>query len=226
MTTQLMPERLANPPPFAMDLIDADRTVGWIIGDTVGFRGFGDATEAAHAAWIAHRTLARRLARTHGTRPVPIDTEPLALRPHTAGASDVILASDRPIGVLLWPGTRSRSGDTFGFELVVPPPTTELQRRAMAYRLYRTLRKSGVRWAMWRPEAQAPAPPVSELAGAPIVEPVEMVRRPRRSAWPRGTATFRWLRDQLRLTRDAIAGTGSAVRHHRPRTQLEAMSHD
>ena len=58
MTTQLVPDRLALPPPFDFDLIDADRSVGWITGETVGFRGFADETEATHAAWIAHRTLA------------------------------------------------------------------------------------------------------------------------------------------------------------------------
>ena len=32
-------------------------------------------------------------------------------------------------------------------------PLTELETRAMAYLMYRTLRKSGTRWALWRPEA-------------------------------------------------------------------------
>src|SRR3954467_8929632 len=77
MTTQLMRDMLAHPPPFEMDLMDANRAVGWIVGDTIGFRGFGDETEATHAAWVAHRTLARRPSRTHRTRPGPVDLEPL-----------------------------------------------------------------------------------------------------------------------------------------------------
>ena len=80
MTTQLAPDRLALPPPLDLDLVDAGRAAGWIADNAVGFRGFGDETEAAHAAWVAHRTIARRLARTHGTRPVPVDIEPLAIQ--------------------------------------------------------------------------------------------------------------------------------------------------
>jgi hypothetical protein len=151
MTTQLAPDRLALPPPLDLDLVDAGRTTGWIADNAVGFRGFGDATEAVHAAWVAHRTLARRLARTHGGRPVPVDTEPLELQ--RVDGKEMILASGRPIANLIRPGPGSRSGvDSFGFELSIPTPITELQVRAKAYLMYRTLRKSGIRWAMWRPE--------------------------------------------------------------------------
>ena len=153
MTVQLMPDRLAQPPPLEMDLIDADRVVGWIVGDTVGFQGFGDETEAAHAAWVAHGTLARRLARGRGTPEVPVDTEWLALRRSSAGDAEVILASGRPIARLIRAGSDSRAGDSFGFELTVPPPATELQ-FGVAYLIYRALRQSGVRWGMWLPAVQ------------------------------------------------------------------------
>ena len=76
MTTHLGPSRLSLPPPLELDLVDAGRAVGWIVDNAVGFRGFGDETEAAHAAWVAHRAIARKLARTHATRPVPVDIEP------------------------------------------------------------------------------------------------------------------------------------------------------
>lgn len=152
MTTQLAPDRLGLPPPLAMDLVDAGRTAGWIAGETVGFRGFTNETEAAHAAWVAHRTLARRLARTHNVRSVPVDIEPLAIQ-QVEGKS-VIAASGKPIAELIRPGSDSRSGvDSFGFELSLPAPITDLETRAIAYLIYRTLRKSGVRWGMWRPEA-------------------------------------------------------------------------
>src|SRR5690606_22170706 len=127
-----------------LDLIDAGRAVGWIIDHTVGFRGFADEMDAAHAAWVAHRTLSRRLALTHGTRPVPVDTEPLALE--RRGHEEAILASGRPIAVLVRPGAASASGsDSFGFEIRIPPPADELRVRAMANLIYRTLRKSGIR---------------------------------------------------------------------------------
>ena len=108
MTTHLASDRLDLPPPIDLTLVDADRMAGWIAGDVVGFRGFGDETEATHAAWVARRTLARRLARTHGIRPVPVDIEPLAL--HHVEGKETILASGRPIADLIRPGPDSRSG--------------------------------------------------------------------------------------------------------------------
>lgn len=146
MTTQLSPEHLALPPPLGLDLVDAGTPVGWIADDTVGFRGFADETNAAHGAWVAHRTLSRRLARTHDTPVVPAYTEPVALQ--RRGDQEVILASGRPIAVLKRPGGDGASGpDTFGFEIRVPPPADALRVRSMAYLMYRTLRKSGLRWA-------------------------------------------------------------------------------
>jgi hypothetical protein len=151
MTTQLVPDRLALPPPLELDLVDAGRATGWIADNAVGFRGFGDETEAAHAAWVAHRTVARRLARTHGGRPVPVDIEPLAIQ--RVDGTEMILASGRPIASLVRPGPDSRSGvDSFGFELLIPAAVTELEARALAYLVYRTLRRSGIRWALWRPD--------------------------------------------------------------------------
>jgi hypothetical protein len=142
MTTQLAPDRLALPPPLDLGLVDAGRTPGWIADTAVGFRGFGDETEAAHAAWVAHRTIARRLARTHGKRPVPVDIEPLAIQ--RIEAREMILASGRPIAALVRPRPASRSGvDSFGFELLIPTPTSELQVRAMAYLIYRTTAQVG-----------------------------------------------------------------------------------
>ena len=175
MTTLLAPDRLALPPPLDLDLVDAGRAAGWIADNAVGFRGFGDETEAAHAAWVAHRTIARRLARTHATRPVPVDIEPLAI--HRIEGSEMILASGRPIAALVRPGPDSRSGvDSFGFELMIPTPTTELETRAIAYLVYRTLRKSGIRWAMWRPGV----PTANETSTAPtsvetVIEPTQRI---------------------------------------------------
>ena len=149
MTTQLSSEHLGLPPPLELDLVDAGRTVGWIASDTVGFHGFAGEEEAAHAAWVAHRTLARQIARTHGGRPVPVDTEPLSLQ--RSGERELILASGRPIATLVRPGAEDASGpDSVGFEIRIPDPADELRVRSLAYLMYRTLRKSGIRWALWR----------------------------------------------------------------------------
>lgn len=144
MTTQLSPERLAVPPPSTLHLNDAERTVGWINGDRVGFRGFATDEEAAHAAWVAYRTIRRRLARSHGLRPIPIGTEPLALQRD----SDrwLIVASGGPIATLVEPDRAVTDDASYGFELAIPQPADEVLARAMAHLIYRTLRKSGVRW--------------------------------------------------------------------------------
>jgi hypothetical protein len=142
------PDHLGLPPPLALDLTDTGRRVGWVEGDTIGFRGFGSEVEAAHAARVAHRTIARRLARQHGGRSVLVDTEPLALE--RRGDTERVLASGLPIATLLRPGPESRSGpDHFGFELRIPGRADELTMRSMSYLAYRTLRESGLRWAMW-----------------------------------------------------------------------------
>lgn len=150
MTTMLSPERLAVPPPRiprrqVMDLMDADQRVGWINGDRVGFRGFATEEEAAHAAWVAYRTMTRRLARSHNLRPLPIGSEPLALR--RDGRHELIVASSGPVATLVRPDVEGSNGDgSFGFELSIPQPADEVLVRALAHLVYRTLRKSGVRW--------------------------------------------------------------------------------
>src|SRR3712207_3690097 len=141
------PDRLGVPPPLKLDLVDSGRVVGWIAGNVVGFRGFGDEVEAAPAAWVASRTLTRRLARQDGRRPIPVDTEPLALQ--RRGDEEVILASRQTIGTLVRPRADSPSGpDSFGFEISIPLPADELRGRGLAHLIYRTLRKSGLRWAL------------------------------------------------------------------------------
>jgi hypothetical protein len=173
MTTQLAPNSMSLPPPSSLelDLLDGDRAVGWITGSAVGFRGFANETEAAHAAWVAYRALTRRLARRHGGRPAPIDVEPLAIA--RDADRETILASDRPIATLVRPSTHSRSGpETFGFEIPVPVAADELAMRSKAYLMYRTLRKSGLRWAMWdKRRAVTPRPAVARRQPASVPAP-------------------------------------------------------
>ena len=158
MTTQLMPNSMSLPPPVELALHDGDHHVGWVSDGALGFRGFADETEAVSAAWMAHRTVSQQLARRDGQRPVPIDVEPLAIV--RRGDDEMILASARPIGRLLRPAADSRSGpDSFGFEVPLPL-ADELDLRSAAHLIYRTLRRSGIRWALWRREAN-PRGPVS-----------------------------------------------------------------
>lgn len=151
-----IPAHMPEPPPAAPGLTDVPARVGWVEGSRIGFRGFGDEAEAMHAAWIAHRTLARRLALRAGRRPIPVDTERLEL--DRSREPERILAGGQSIATLLRPGDASRSGPhSFGFELRVPELADEKAMRATAYVLYRTLRRTGVRWAIWaRPRRSEP----------------------------------------------------------------------
>jgi hypothetical protein len=165
MTKHLAASHLGLPPPAQWNLYDADRAVGWITERTVGFLGFADQTEAVHAAWVAYRALARRLARERAARPVPIETEPLSIWRH--GDRELILAGGRAIATLVRAGENGPGGaDAFAFEVGIPQPADELRVRAMAHLMYRTLRKSGVRWALWRPATRDTIPSAtSEING-------------------------------------------------------------
>lgn len=175
------PQAGVPPPPLDIELVDAGRTVGWIADARIGFRGFASDTEAVHAAWVAWRELERRAARRFGVRPVPVDAEPLSIRRSHNG--ETILAGSRPIGILLRPGADARTGrDAFAFELQLPASTGELALRAKAYVIYRGLRKSGVRWALWRPVVTPPPATITETSSAraslersPIAEAVAAV---------------------------------------------------
>ena len=149
MTMRFAPNSMSLPPPATdLELFDGARLVGWVRGRAVGFRGFASESEAASAAWVAHTTLARRLARRNGGATPPVEVEPLSLLPD--GERALILAGDRPIATLVPPSADSLSGpDSFGFEIQVPVPAGELFMRSLAYGVYRTLRKSGARWARW-----------------------------------------------------------------------------
>jgi hypothetical protein len=142
---------MALPPPSGLELIDGDRVVGWIADRSFGFGGFGSEAEAAGAAWVAYRSVARRLAQRAGKRQIPIDVEPLTLT--WQGDRPVILASNREIAALVPPGRDGRTdANSFGFELEVPGSADELTLRSLSHMVYRTLRRSGVRWTMWLPD--------------------------------------------------------------------------
>lgn len=200
MTTELMRDTVVHPPSSHFDLVDAGRAVGWIAGDTIGFRGFNDETEATHAAWIAHRTLARRIARSHGMRLVPIDIEPLSLRRSDDGTTDVILASNRPIATLIRPESHPRAADSFGFELTVPSKMSEFELRGVAYLMYRTLRRSGVQWGLWRRDPRTRTEAAERRTRAAENPSHEPTPSPSRSRWTLAARPIQWVRDRLRLT--------------------------
>src|ERR1051326_2123925 len=120
------------PPPVMVDLSDANQRVGWIRGDTLGFRGFADASEASQNAWVARRRLMRRHARRRGGSLAPDARVAIALQ--TIGGRERILADNELVATLVRPGADSLSGpDSFGFELELPTGGGEISARASAY---------------------------------------------------------------------------------------------
>ena len=184
MNTNLIPNHLPEPPPvsrhdFELDLLDGDRRLGRITPRAIAFTGFANETEAAHAAWVAYRALARRLARRDGRRPVPIDTEPLRLITENDGR--IIYGSRDRVAKLIEPGTAESAANGFGFELRLDAPLDEVSVRAKAHLIYRTLRRSGMKWAMWaaaiepaRPRATVRAPERLRDAEMIIGNPLEL----------------------------------------------------
>jgi hypothetical protein len=138
--------------------------VGWADGDVFAFLGFADVAEASGAAWVAYRTVARRLARRTGRPLPPVDIQQVSLR--RRGDHDVIVTGSLEVAQLIRP---VESGGTYGFAIRVPGPADELTLRSLAYLAYRTLRRSGTRWSMWRP-VDAPSTPPSR-AGAKQTRP-------------------------------------------------------
>jgi hypothetical protein len=148
MTSHIVPGRLPAPPPTTFELMDGETMVGWVSPREIGFRGFATEIDAAHAAWLAHRTLARRIARRGGAPAMPTDTEPLTLE--FSGNREWIVASQMPIASLIRPGPESPAGaEWFGFALQLPTAVDEVGARTLAYLLHRTLRKSRIRWAIF-----------------------------------------------------------------------------
>ena len=155
--------------PARFELLDGDRIVGWIDATAIGFRGFATHNEAAHAAWVAYRTMERRLNRGTGMG-FSNETRPMSLV--RSGDAELIVAGGSPIATLVRPGAESRSGsESFGFELPLPMPADEVTRRSTAYLIHRELRRLGVLRATTEPAtlASATAGDVSEIGRSPEV---------------------------------------------------------
>lgn len=149
MATQLSPVRTDLPPPVR-HLLHDERPVAWLSGNRFGFSGFADPMEAANAAWVAYRTISRKLARVLGARPTPIDIEPLRIE--WRDGRETILASNRPIAALVRAdGDEPTASRWFGFSIDVPWEVGDLMMRDAVLAAHRALLKSGVGWSMIRP---------------------------------------------------------------------------
>jgi hypothetical protein len=144
-------------PRLELDLMDGDRRYGWIAEDRVGFVGFGDHVEAVQAAWVAHRTVMRRLARAPDAAPVANDARTFALVRYAD--DEVILANETPIAALVRPATDGvTDSDSYGFVIRIPGDTDHLGVRATAYRIYLALKSSGIPWTSRRNTVRSTIP--------------------------------------------------------------------
>jgi hypothetical protein len=190
MTTQLSPVHTDLPPP-ARYLLHDERPVAWLSGNRFGFSGFADPTEAANAAWVAFRTISRKLAPVLGVRPSPIDIEPLRIE--WRDGAETIFASHRPIAALVRPDADAPSAPRwFGFTIEVPPEIAGRQLRGAVHAAHRALLKSGVRWSMIRPRrgyraciARVPRGPDSQRPRQSHLQrrSVPMSEQPEHSGW-------------------------------------------
>jgi len=184
MLNKVKANHTALPPPMR-HLLHRERPIGWLEGHTLGFFGFADTRDAANAAWVAYRTVSRKVARLLGTRPTPIDIEPLGIE--RRNGRDVIEASGRPFAQLVRPGPDSMSGpDWFGFMIEVPPLVSQRALPEIMRAASHALLKSGLAWSMVRSHSRQLAsvrrhagPMASRAADRPTAQ-----RRPRTATEP------------------------------------------
>lgn len=184
MLNQVKANHTALPPPMR-HLLHRERPIGWLEGHTLGFFGFADTRDAANAAWVAYRTVSRKVARLLGTRPTPIDIEPLSIE--RRNGRDVIEASGRPFAQLVRPGPESMSGpDWFGFSIEVPPLVSQRALPEIMRAASHALLKSGLPWSMVRSRSrqlayarQHAGPMASRATDRPAFQ-----RRPRSATEP------------------------------------------
>lgn len=181
MTTQTMPTRTDLPPPVR-HLLHHERPIGWLHENAFGFFGFADAREAANAAWVAYRTVSRKTARASGTRPTPIDLEPLAIE--RRDGREMITASGRPIAELVRPDNESPTASRWlAFAIEVAPALSERERADIMQTAGRALLKSGIRWSMVRPR-QRHRRCASHWRAGPAAKPTRYVRASSNAAAP------------------------------------------
>lgn len=155
MSTQATVTRTDLPPPPKRNLLHEERPIGWLTGNRIGFFGFADAHEAANAAWVAYRTVSRKVAPLLGVRPTPIDIEPLGI--DWRNGREIIVASGRPVAALLRPDRESSSGSPwFGFAIDVSPMVSQRFMPDVMRAAGRALLKSGIRWSMVRSHRRYP----------------------------------------------------------------------
>ncbi|MEO9034458.1 MAG: hypothetical protein ABI442_03055 [Gemmatimonadaceae bacterium] len=135
---------------------DAKR-VGWICGDRIGFGGFADATQAAWAAAVAARALARREAERKREGP-PSSAIPRLVLVNDGGGRWVEGDGLR-LARLVPPGPNNpvsdaTDGGSFAFEIGAADPSSDVTVMSSAHTVFRGLRRSGLPWRTFKDEGK------------------------------------------------------------------------
>lgn len=142
-TVPTVTHQFAEPPPTAWHGPRLSSRVGWVRGTAIGFRGFASAEEAAQAARVAYRTLAGRLEFRVGGRPYRSDIGAVSLD------GNIVIAGRLPIARVVTPEEDRGAEGGYAFEIQAPVIAGEDEMHRAALAIYRTLRRSGVRWQMF-----------------------------------------------------------------------------
>lgn len=137
---RLTTSRMATPPPAPMDRYPEG--IGWVDAHAIGFRGFNDEQDAAHAAVVAYRAMEEHL--TGGRAFAPLDT---SVPPTIARNGDIesVVVGKRPIARLIRLGSlQDGASGSIAFELEVPVPVTKRTLRSAANHLYEKMKARGV----------------------------------------------------------------------------------
>jgi hypothetical protein len=135
-------------------LFKDDREIGYVGGTRARFQGFASRDDAALAASVAHRALARR----RGERPHSMD-EPKDFLVVDRGAMQSVIARTAVLATLLPPACEDSDIGGWGFEIeLLPEERCEIFAVARARVIWQALRSTGIYRRMWQFGAERLAP--------------------------------------------------------------------
>jgi hypothetical protein len=131
-------------------LFQNDREIGYVDSTKARFQGFASRDDAALAASVAHRALARR----RGERPHSMD-EPKDFLVVDRGTTQVVIARTAVLATLLPPALEESESGGWGFEIeLLPKERCEIFAVARARVIWRALRDTGIYRRMWQFDAE------------------------------------------------------------------------
>jgi hypothetical protein len=143
--------RVGNEPEFR--LFQHDREIGFVDGTRVAFQGFASRDDAALAASVAHRALARRRGQPQHSMDEPKDFVVV-----NQGSTQSVIPRTAVSATLLPPALEDSESGGWGFEIMLlPEENVEVFAVARARVIWRALQGSGIyrRMNQFRAERRA-----------------------------------------------------------------------